>query len=150
MRDYSHKCCGFVDVSCLLSSLTRGQALGGPTRAKMNNLINVVNILLQCCAAPCQQCCAALSQQLLSTTIVQSLLTAINKFVLSTIVSSCSSNIVTIIVICQHEQLLIEQYSSTLLIQQVLLNLDNNIVQKLFSEQRCINLMNFCACTLAS
>ena len=42
---------------------------------------------------------------------------------------------------------LIEQYSSTLLIQQVLLNLDNNIVQALFNEQCCINLMNFCACT---
>ena len=34
------------------------------TRAKMNNFINVVNNLLQCCAAPCQQ--------LLSTSIVHS------------------------------------------------------------------------------
>ena len=34
------------------------------TRAKLNNLINVVDNLLQCCAAPCQQ--------LLSTTIVHS------------------------------------------------------------------------------
>ena len=42
------------------------------TRAKMNNLINVVNTLLQCCAAPCQQCCAAPCQQLLSRTIVHS------------------------------------------------------------------------------
>ena len=67
------------------------------TRAKINNLINVVNNLLQyctapcqqCCAAPCQQYCAAPCQQLLSTTIVhscsrstiivQSLLTTINK-----------------------------------------------------------------------
>ena len=75
------------------------------------NLINVVNNLLQCCAAPCQQC-AALSQQLLSTiivhscsrstTIVQSLLTTINKLVLSTVVGSCSNNIVTTIVFCQH------------------------------------------------
>ena len=81
-------------------------------RAKMNNLINVVNILLQCCAAPCQQRCAALSEQLLSTTIVhscsgstiivQSFFTAINKLVSSTIVHSCSNNIVTIIVFCQH------------------------------------------------
>ena len=39
------------------------------TRGKMNNLINVVNNLLQCSAAPCQQCCAASCQQLLSTTI---------------------------------------------------------------------------------
>ena len=44
------------------------------------------------------------------------------------------------------EQLLIEQCSSTLSIQQVLLNLDNNIVQALFNEQLCINLINFCAC----
>ena len=28
----------------------------------------------------------------------------------------------------------------------VLLNLDRNIVQALFNEQRCINLINFCAC----
>ena len=81
------------------------------TRAKMNNLINVVNNLLQCCAAHCQQC-AAPCQQLLSTsivhscspstTIVQSLLTTINKLFSSTIVSSCSNNIVTTIVLCQH------------------------------------------------
>ena len=45
------------------------------------------------------------------------------------------------------EQLLIEQYSSTLRIQQALLNVDNNIVQALFSEQCCINLINFCAYT---
>ena len=48
------------------------------------------------------------------------------------------------------EQLLIEQYSSTLWIQQVLLNIDNNIVQALFNEQRCINLINFCACILGN
>ena len=35
-------------------------------------LINVVDNLLQCCAAPCQQCYAAPCQQLLSTTIVHS------------------------------------------------------------------------------
>ena len=147
MRDYSQV---LLFCRCIMSvklSYQRSSPRRTSTRAKMNNLINVVNILLQCCAAPWQQCCAAICQQLLSTTIVQSLLTAINRFVLSTIVSSCSNNIVTIIVICQHEQLLIEQYSWTLLIQQVLLNLINNIVQKLFSEQRCINLMNFCACT---
>ena len=61
----------------------------------MNNLINVVNNLLQCCAAPCQQCCTAPYQQLLSTTIVhscprsttivESLLTTINKLFSSTI-----------------------------------------------------------------
>ena len=90
------------------------------TRAKMNNLINVANTLLQCCAAPCQQCCAAPCQQccaapcqqLLSTTIVhscsrstiivQSLLTTINKLFSSTIVSSSSRNIVTTIVLCQN------------------------------------------------
>ena len=82
------------------------------TRAKMNNLINVVNYLLQCYAAHCQQCCAASCQQLLSitmvhscsrlTTIVQSLLTTINKLFSLTIVSSCSKNIVTTIVPCQH------------------------------------------------
>ena len=82
------------------------------TRAKMNNLINVANNLLQCSAAPCQQCCAAPCQQLLSTTIVhscsrstiivQSLLTTINKLFSSTIVSSSSRNIVTTIVLCQN------------------------------------------------
>ena len=91
---------------------TRPKFRGKYTRAKINNLINVVNNLLQCCAAPCQQCCAAPCQQLLSTTIVhscsrsttivQSLLTTINKLFSSTIVSSCSNNIVTIIVLCQH------------------------------------------------
>ena len=58
-----------------------------------------------------QQCCAALCQQLVSTTIVhscsrstivQSLLTTINKLFPSTIVSLCSNNIVTTIVLCQH------------------------------------------------
>ena len=82
------------------------------TRAKLNNLINVVNNLLQCCTAPCQQCCAARCQQLLSTTIVhscsrstiiiQSLLATINKLFSSTIVGSCSDNIVTTIVLCQY------------------------------------------------
>ena len=77
------------------------------TRAKKDNLINVVNNLSQCCAAPCQQCCAAPCQQLLSTTIVHScsrstiivqlLLTTINKLFSSTIVSSCSNNTVTTI-----------------------------------------------------
>ena len=105
---------------------------------KMNNWINVVNNLLQCCAAPCQQFCAAPCQQQLSTTnvhscswstiIVQSLLTTINKLVSSTIVGSYSNNIVVIIVLSQHRTTIIEQYSSTLSIQQVLLNLDNNIV----------------------
>ena len=75
-----------------------------PTRAKMNNLINVVNNLLQCCAAPCQQ---LLSTTIVhscsrSTIIVQSLLTTINKLFSSTIVSSCSNDIVTTIVLCQH------------------------------------------------
>ena len=79
----------------------------------MNNLINVVNDLLQCCAAHCQTMLCAPCQQLLSTTIVhscsrsttivQSLLTTINKLFSSTIiVSSCSNNIVTTIVLCQH------------------------------------------------
>ena len=82
------------------------------TRAKMNNLINVVNNLLQRCAAPCQQCCAAHCQKLLSTTIVhscsrstiivQSLSTTINKLFSSSSVSSCFKNIVTTIVFCQH------------------------------------------------
>ena len=70
----------------------------------MNNLINVVNNLLQCCAASCQQ---LLSTTIVhscsrSTTIVQSLLTTINKLFSSTIVSSFSNNIVTIIALCQH------------------------------------------------
>ena len=73
------------------------------TCAKMNNLINVVNNLLQCCAAFCQQ---LLSTTIVhscsrSTIIVQSLLTTINKLFSSTIVGSCSNNIVTIIVLCQ-------------------------------------------------
>ena len=40
------------------------------------------------------------------------------------------------------ERLIAQMYSDG-----VLLNLDNNIVQALFNEQRCINLMNFCACS---
>ena len=90
------------------------------TRAKMNNLINVVNNLLQYCTAPCQQCCAAPyqqycaapCQQLLSTTIVQ-LFTFNNycsivvdndqqAFFINYIVSLCSNNIVPTIVLCQH------------------------------------------------
>ena len=112
----------------------------------------VLHTVQQCCTAPCQQ--------LLSTTIVHScsrsttivhsltLLTTINNLFSSTIVSSCSNNIVTTILFSVNiEQPLIEQYSSsTLSIQQVLLNLDNNIVQALFNKQRCINLVNFCAC----
>ena len=84
--------------------------------------------------------------------IVQSSLTSINKLFSSTIVSSCSNNIVTAIILffVNIEQLLIEQYSSTLSIQQVLLNLDNNVVQALFNEQCCINLINFCACMYTS
>ena len=78
--------------------------LSESTRAKMNNLINVVNNLLQCCAAPCQQ---LLSTTIVhscsrSTTIVQSLLTTFDKLFSSTIVSSCSNNIVATIVLCQH------------------------------------------------
>ena len=70
----------------------------------MNNLINVVHNLLQCCAAPCQQ---LLSTTIVhscsrSTIIVQSLLKTFNKLFLSTIVSSCSKNIVKTIVLCQH------------------------------------------------
>ena len=73
-------------------------------RAKMNNLNNVVNNLLQCCAAHCS---TMLSTTIVhscsrSTTIVHSLLTTINKLFSSTIVSSCSNNIVTTIVLCQH------------------------------------------------
>ena len=90
------------------------------TRAKMNNLINVVNNLhsspkngctschhnqhvqpliellcnlLQCCAAPCQQCCAAPCQQLLSTTVVNN---CCQQLLSTTIVHSCSRS--TIIV----------------------------------------------------
>lgn len=55
------------------------------TRAKMNNLPNVVNNLLKCCAAPlllndCVHSCSRL------TVIVQSLLTTINKLVSLTVV----------------------------------------------------------------
>ena len=94
-------------------------------------------------------CCSC--RQLLSTTIVhgysrstiiivQSLLTTINKLVSSTIVDSCSNNIATtFLFFVNFEQLLIEQYSSVLSFQQVLLNLVNNIVEALFSEQRCKN-----------
>ena len=74
----------------------------------MNNLINVVNKLLQCCAAPCQQLLST-RQQLLFTVVHgqqsllnRSMLTTINKLVSSTIVSSCSDNTVTTIVLCQH------------------------------------------------
>ena len=76
------------------------------TRTKMNNLINVVNNLLQCCAAHCSTmlCCT------LSTTVVNNhcsqlftfnnhcsiiMLTTINKLFSSTIISSCSNSIVT-------------------------------------------------------
>ena len=74
------------------------------TRAKINNLINVVKNLLQCCAAPCQQLSSTtiVHSCSRSTIIVQSLLTTINKLFSSTIVSSCSNNIVTTIVLCQH------------------------------------------------
>ena len=107
---------------------------------KMNNLINVVNNLLQCCAAHCQHYCVVPCQQLLSTTIVhscsrstiivQSLLTTINKLVSSTIVGSCSNNIVTIILLCQHRTtidrtILTNIVNSTSVVK---LNLDNNIV----------------------
>ena len=107
----------------------------------------VLHTVKQCCAAPCQQ---LLSTTIVhscssSTTIVQSLLTTINKLFSSTIISYCSNNIVTLLFFVNIEQLLIEQYLSTLSIQQVLLNLDNSIVQVLFNE-RCINLINFCTC----
>ena len=81
------------------------------TRAKMNNLINVVNNLLQCCAAPCRQCCAAPCQQLLSTAIVHSCSIIVDSHqqaffkhfhFSSTIISSCSNNIVATVVLCQH------------------------------------------------
>ena len=73
-------------------------------RVKMNNLINVVNNLLQCCAAPCQELLSTTIVDSCSclTTIVQSLLTTINKLFPSTIVPSCFNNIVTTIVLCQH------------------------------------------------
>ena len=111
------------------------------TRAKMNNLINVVNNLLQCSAAPCQQCCAAPCQQLLcctlSTTVVNNycsqlftlnnhcsvrLLTTINKLFSSTIVSSSSRNIVTTIVLCQNRttidiKMLINTVNSTSVVE---------------------------------
>ena len=74
-----------------------------------------------------EQCCAARCQQLLlttivhscsrSTTIVQSLLTTINKFVSSSIVDSCSNNIVTTIVLCQHR---------TTIDQTILINIVNS------------------------
>ena len=89
------------------------------TRAKMNNLINVVNNLLQCCAAPCQQLLSTTIVHSCSrpTTIVQSLLTTINKLFSSTIVSSCSNNIVTTIVLCQHR---------TTVDQTILINIVNS------------------------
>ena len=99
----------------------------------------VLHTVEQCCTAPCQQLLLTtiVHSCSRSTTIVQSLLTTINKLVSSTIANSCSNNIVTTIVLCQHRTTtLIKQYSSTLSIQQVLLNLDNNIVQALFDEQR--------------
>ena len=83
-------------------------------RAKMNNFIIVINNLLLVVSNKLLQCCAVPCQQLLSTTIVhgcsrptiivQLLLTTINinKLVSSTIVGSCSSNIVTTVVHCQH------------------------------------------------
>ena len=98
-------------------SPTELRGLVGSTRAKMNSLINVVNNLLQCCAAPCQQLLLTtiVHSCSRSTTIVQSLLTTINKLFSSTIVSSCSNNIVTTILFSVSiEQLLIEQYASTL------------------------------------
>ena len=92
------------------------------------NLINVVNNLLQCCAALCQQCCAAPCQQLLLATTVHGCLRSTIIFSIivdnhqqafsSTIVSSCPNNIVTTIILCQHRTtidrtILIEIVNST-------------------------------------
>ena len=107
------------------------------TRAKMNNLINVVKNLLQCCAAPCQR--------LLSTTIVHSC--SRSTTIADNDQQACFGSCSNYCSLSRSTEQSIEQYSSTLSIQQVLLNLDTNIVQTLFSEQRCIKLINFCACT---
>ena len=61
----------------------------------------------QCCQQLVAMLCCTLSTTIVhscsrSTTIVQSLLTTINKLFLSTIVGSCSNNVVTIVVLCQH------------------------------------------------
>ena len=63
----------------------------------------VLHTVQQCCAAPCQQLVSTTIVHSCSrSTIVQSLLTTINKLFPSTIVSLCSNNIVTTIVLCQH------------------------------------------------
>ena len=129
------------------------------TRAKMNNVINVVNNLLQCCAAHCSTmfCCT------LSTTVVNNHCSQLFTF----------NNHCSIIVdndqqafFINYCQLMFQRHCNNYCslwtlnnywsnnthqhceIKQVLLNLDNNIVQALFNDQLCINLINFCACML--
>ena len=106
------------------------------TRAKMNNLMQCCQqlVAMLCCTLSnhvvlhtVEPCCAASCQQLLSTTIVhscsrsttivQSLLKTINKLVSSTIADSCSNNIVTTIVLCQHR---------TTIDQTILINIVNS------------------------
>ena len=103
----------------------------------------VSNVVLH----PVNNCCQQpLFNNHCSTIIVQSLLTTINKLFSSAIVSSCSNNIVTTIVLCRNRTTIDRTKLINIENLQVLLNLDNNIVQALFNEQRCINLINFCAC----
>ena len=97
------------------------------THAKMNNLINVVNNLLQCCAAHCQ----TMLCRTLSTTVVNNHCSQLFMFnnhcsiivendqqvFSSTIFGSCSNNIVTTIVLCQHR---------TTIDQTILINIVNS------------------------
>ena len=103
------------------------------------NLTNVVNRFLQCYAATCQQLLSTIIVHGCSgsTIIVQSLLTTNNKLVSSMIVGSRSNNIVTTIALSQHRTtidrtILIKIGHSTSVAEP------DNIVQVLFSEQRCI------------
>ena len=109
----------------------------------------MVNNFVQCWAAPRQQLLSIVHGYSRAAIVVQSLLTNINKLVSSTIVGSCSNNIVTTIVLCQHRRTTDRTISivSTLSIQQMFLNLHNSIVQALFSEKNSTNPVNFCVCS---
>ena len=84
----------------------------------------VLHTVEQFCAAPCPQLLLTtiVHSCSRSTTIVQSLLTTINKLFSSTIVSSCSNNIATTIVLCQHRTtfdrtILINIFNSTSVVE---------------------------------
>ena len=142
---------GLIGIKIYLTLVSGSEDTLVRTRGKINNL-------MQCCAAHCSTmlCCT------LSTTVVNNHCSQLFKFNNHCSIIVDNDQQAVFINYCyllfqQHcnnycfvniEQLLIEQYLSTMSIQQVLLNLDNNIVQALLNEQRCVNLINFCACSI--